>query len=377
MRSRQQRLKKKQRVVLPRSPRRRLEALADEPVFDHVVGPADSGLIRALNYYNYLDLVGKSALQREWTLEYVRSHGFTPDEVEAVSRMEDWRISTAIASISRMVNRGVSLDPSILDGHDRRIRDEVESYRRRLETRAAERRRGPDELGGPHLDRSTELKNHHIGHVEEMLDRFVTGGFSEPFSTYDYLVRSDAPQAVARGVADYYRPKLEEMRRAKRSEGFHLKTSEINSLVDQLSSIIDEADRYAGNKRVSKPRQKKLPDASKLVRNLRYLSGHSDLKLVSVDPTKIIGATTVWLYNVKYKQLRRLTGDSLTVSGSTIKDYDPDRSEGRILRHPEEVLKRVLSGTSRTLPRVFDDVRTKPIQVNGRVNSDTIILRTI
>jgi hypothetical protein len=163
----------------------------------------------------------------------------------------------------------------------------------------------------------------------------------------------------------------------------HLDRRTINKAVDVVRSIIEEAERYAGNRKsVRAPRKPRTKSAAQVVKGLtdRYQKECRDLKLVSIDPTLIVGARVLWLYNVKYKKLTRLVSDKaagFTVSGSTVKGYDENVSTARSLRKPELVLKQVLEArrTDAAEAKIMAALTTKAQEANGRINPDTIILR--
>lgn len=370
--------KKPKRAPLPRRHFVRAGELVDEPEWgDDEVAGDDLRLVRALSYYNYCDVKDRHETFRKWTLEYMAFSSFSPEEVEAVEKMEDWRIYNTIASVSRMISRGCKLEERSRLGHDARIREAIASYSR---ARAVREERKPTGVGGLRVDRTRDQAWHITSLIDDMIEN------EEEFSAYEILTREQATSAHAKLVADCYRPQAEELERVKTGprdlrEGYsHLSRTELNRLVKTTRSIVDDAERYASNRRAStprKPRKKKERAAADVVKRVQYLQSYPDLQIVSVDPSSIVGARSVWLYNVKYKTLRKIVGESLTVSGSTIKGYDEDKSEQRSLRKPAPVIKLVLDSPTPALQRVMSGLTTKASVPNGRINSDTVILRVV
>jgi hypothetical protein len=75
--------------------------------------------------------------------------------------------------------------------------------------------------------------------------------------------------------------------------------------------------------------------------------------------------------------LNAISPTGLSVKGSTIVDFDPDASIKKKVRKPEDAIQNVLSGGKQVLIKLMSTLTTKPIEVNGRINNDTIILRAI
>ena len=125
------------------------------------------------------------------------------------------------------------------------------------------------------------------------------------------------------------------------------------------------------------PRKAKAKTPEKLVKRLNYMQEFKDLKIKSIDPTDIIGATSLWVYNTKYRILTNYKSDTgLSVKGSTLLNISDD-SVGKKVRKPEMVVPTILSLGKVPLKKVLDDLTTSQIQPNGRINKDTIILRAI
>src|SRR5690606_10585621 len=109
-----------------------------------------------------------------------------------------------------------------------------------------------------------------------------------------------------------------------------------------VSKIIMDAITYQGNeKKQRKPRKRKIKSADQLVSKVQYLKEFSELKLVSVDPQKIVGAEVVLLYNTKYKKLSRLVasnGQTLSIKGTTVINVDDTTSMIKRVRKPQDII---------------------------------------
>ena len=131
------------------------------------------------------------------------------------------------------------------------------------------------------------------------------------------------------------------------------------------------------NQLVRKPRKRKPPSFEKMVSKVNYKERDDSLRLVSVDPIKIIGASQLWVYNTKTRNLgvyNALDVSGLGMKGTTLQNYGSD-SIAKILRKPEDVLPDVVTGGKIKLRKVMDNINAKPKKLNGRLNKDTILLR--
>lgn len=356
---------------------RKVGELDDEPSVEDLSG---ARLGMALNYYNYVDLKDGPATRRKWVVDFMESDGeFTDDEIDSVRKMEDWRV-TSLAGVSRLISRGAELPPESLASHRARVRDAADRYsRKRAETESKK----PAQAEGPAHRKDIAA----IAEAEDAVDAVLLGGDTD-FSAYDFLTRCSSPRTEAIALGAYYGRIVEELSAIKRypqlKEAYSGRSKKvINRLMELTSSIVVDADRYVSNRRaatVKKPRKKKEVAASKLVEKLQYMSEYPELQVVSIDPSKMIGASEVWLYSVRYKTLRRLVAESegsLTVRGSTIHGFDPEKSEQKTLRKPAEGIRGVLDGTPYSIKKLMPMIKTKSSVPNGRVNSETIILRAL
>jgi len=146
-----------------------------------------------------------------------------------------------------------------------------------------------------------------------------------------------------------------------------------------IQGIIDDAEKYmASKKAVRKPRAKKTKTASQQTSKLKYAQDSAEYKVVSVDPTNIIMANEVYLFNTKYRTLTHLVSNAargFEIKGTTIQNIDMEASSKKTLRKPDEVLTEFSKITKAKAKKTFTALKTKSAVPNGRVNEDTIILK--
>lgn len=128
-----------------------------------------------------------------------------------------------------------------------------------------------------------------------------------------------------------------------------------------------------------KPKQEKKkkslsPEAQ--VRHVKYLDQDNGVK--SIDPIKIVGASTLWTYHVPSRMLTQYVAKNdsgLMMNRCSVENYSEDLSQTKKLRKPELILPKVTSLSNGALKGLLNELTTKDAKVNGRINSQTIIMR--
>jgi hypothetical protein len=128
-----------------------------------------------------------------------------------------------------------------------------------------------------------------------------------------------------------------------------------------------------------KPRKPKAVSKEKIVSKLKYQVNDAELGIASVNPTDIIDATEVWVYNTKTRKLGvyKVGGlhTGITAKGTSLQQFDTTKSLQKTLRKPAEQLK-LFKGTAKTrYQKAFDEIKTTDTKMNGRFNEHTIILK--
>lgn len=128
-----------------------------------------------------------------------------------------------------------------------------------------------------------------------------------------------------------------------------------------------------------KTRKPKAVSKEKLVAKLKYQVNDSEMGIASINPVEILDATEVWTYNTKTRKLGvyRVGGlaTGLSVKGTSIQDFDADKSVQKTLRKPAEQLKAFKGNAKTKYAKAFDEIKTTDTKLNGRFNDSTVILK--
>ena len=159
--------------------------------------------------------------------------------------------------------------------------------------------------------------------------------------------------------------------------------SAIDTLMTELDFIIEQA------KATRKPRKPKQRSASKVVEKLKFSKADPKYSLASIDPTLIIGANELWVFNVKTRKLGKYIasnidpkglqrdGTGLSVKGTTIIGFDENTSIQKTLRKPADQLKEFKNAGKVALRKFLDEIPTTDTKLNGRCNPDTVLLKVV
>ena len=165
-------------------------------------------------------------------------------------------------------------------------------------------------------------------------------------------------------------------------EGYsHLKKPELKRRVKACQDMLLDLDRIkSAAKATRKVRVKQPKAADKQVSKVKYKTEDSTFKLASINPVQIVGKIRLYTFNTKYRVLTEYITQSVggfEVSGSSIKNIDKIHSRQIKLRKPEEFLSIVQNKTSKQIDVEWKKLTTKQSIPNGRLNSDTILLRVM
>ena len=232
-------------------------------------------------------------------------------------------------------------------------------------------------------DRIREQVETFIGQIEGKSDDFINSDFKMKYDCYSHLQDMGVKSVHARKMRQMYLNLYNESVDVFNGDDDylteawgHLKPKYQEKMMHFNGIILDDIDRLIKNSTAQrKPRKTKQKSADKLVKSLKYQQEYPDLKLVSINPEKIVGASELWVYNTKYNRLGVYYAQNsvrgFSVKGCTIQHFDEETSEQKTARKPEDVLSNL---TKRSLRKQLKDMKTKDQNMTGRINAQTILL---
>jgi hypothetical protein len=239
-------------------------------------------------------------------------------------------------------------------------------------------------------DRLRETAGKMAEEIDYALDEFTTNPDAfdpKAIKILNLLKAKEAKAAHARIIKGFYTKSYEELQEAAEGnceqlkEAYsHLSKPQLKKIIAFYHEIISACDMLGQEAKVNrKPRAKKTQPKEKIVAKLKYAKTNEQLKLVSINPTEIIGVKELWVYNIKSRKIGKYVANEyleLGVKGTSITGFNENLSVQKTLRKPEEQLKEFKAAGKVQLRKFLDDIRAVDIKLNGRINEDIILLRT-
>ena len=337
----------------------------------------ESRVHKAYSWYNYM-------ISTKDRVEHVVDYLSKKEDKVAVRAVPSWIIENSLASLCRMKARGCKFSLSRQDFFDTGLAMVISKGKAVIaEKKAAVKKSTAKVLSVQ--DHVNKIADDLISLLEDELDNFSEE--FQPFDSYNWLKAHDVKPLIAAKIADYYRPQIEELELAATGgdpqvdESYDCySTDQIELLRDWVKDLVKNCESHGTNvRKMRKPRKKKAQSLDKQVNHLKYQREDTELKLASIDPTQIIGASELWLYNTKYRMLHHyiaLDRGGLQVKGTSIKAFEETASVMKKIRKPEAVGTLLDLKTQSKMRKMFDQLPTKAIPCNGRTNEATLILKT-
>ena len=342
-------------------------------------------LVRAFQWYSD-HKNNKDA--RKYLLDYlIKTNRITPLQREAANYLNDsWNIVDGW--FARIVSRGANVPSDTFEKFLGRIETFKERLNKIIQDRGLDVVQPQDTSNVISIqERVTAKVDYFIMELEAKFDELWHKGSTEEFVPYTWMVENEVKPMHATKIAEYFKKRTADWISIieDRTKDEYLKESyprpmkEMVAAAKIFGAIATDAEKLASNKNAArKPRKKKPVSFEKKVKNLKFKKDDTENKLVSIDPVKIMGSQQLWVYNTKTRKLGVYIAKDeagLSVKGSSIENYKYGESVSKKLRKPKDVLTRVLDGGKVVLRKVMGEINSKPSELNGRINKDTILLR--
>jgi hypothetical protein len=225
------------------------------------------------------------------------------------------------------------------------------------------------------------------GELEGSIDDYILSGFNKMPSPFA-IMQDRAKGMHANRIIEMFKKNRAMFDEALNSddeqirEGYsNFSKSELKKLVAYCDLIISDAMKIAGqaaNNR--KVRKKKVKTPDQLVTKLNFAKEFKEMNLVSVEPEKIVGAQSLWVFNTKTRKLGVYQAEDVTglsVKGSSITGFSETKSVQKTVRKPESLVPKVVEGGKVFLRNVLSEIKAVESKLTGRINGDTILLRVM
>ena len=335
-------------------------------------------LMRAFNWYNYeKDLKTSRSYLRSW----VKKHN--PNNVKTFDAVPDFYMRAVYGWLARLDEHGAKLSPK----HTAKLTDTVTNLLK-FSVKAPAEPALEDVVKRPNIQDALAAKqSEFFGELEGEIDNFILNDCRKTdFNLFKYLQGANSPKVFGTAIKGLLDQRINEITQVPHDEQLAeaygcYTAAQRGRLENFLLELIEDGQRWADFKKANqKVRVKKAKPAGVQVAKLQYLREFTELGLTSVSAPGIIGAQQLWVYNTKNKKLGcyLATGSTgFSVRGTSLQGYDPEASVQRTLRKPAEITKLTLEAGKVQLRKILSDLTTSETKLNGRINSETILLRIL
>ena len=237
-------------------------------------------------------------------------------------------------------------------------------------------------------DRIREKSQECIGELEGQLDDYIASDYKIDASPYGVMHTMNIKSVHVNRIVEVFKRKRIEFDAVLNTDDKELKEGYGNFTKTQLKKVVAWCDQVildcqkvtgsAAENR--KPRKRKIKSPEELVVKVKVLDKFDELKLVSVSTTEIVGAMQLWVYNVKTRKLGCYHAEDaggLSVKGTSLINFNESKSIHKKLRKPEVSLPEVMKAGKVLLRNYMDGIRAVESALTGRLNADTILLRSL
>lgn len=154
----------------------------------------------------------------------------------------------------------------------------------------------------------------------------------------------------------------------------------LTKIRDWLKSALDAMDSYELVKRATKAvRVRKPKSPAKIVSKLKYLHSDPTLKINSIKPEQIVGASALWVYDTKKRKLYAYhaseSDQQLSVKGTYIIGWDTGKSNGKTIRKPDVQIRDFMNLGKVAAKKYLDSIKAVDAKLTGKINKDMVLLR--
>ena len=352
------------------------------------------------NSMDYYRLESEIKTYKPVVVRWMESVGCTKADISAFKKVKDSRVGTTMGAVAACLNRGMQAQrPDFNQGRDSAAwlraeivkvindgKDDIDP-----EVAAAEKESAKVDVYTPTIQE--RVRDAAYAMTEEIEDAYqafqVDPENFDPkaFKMLNLLKGKEVKAAHARIIKTLYSrdlAELEELASGKADEqlreGYsHRSKKQIKNLIAFYQEIMSACDMLAQEAKVNRaPRKTKAVPKEKLIAKLKFKKTDEPLKLVSINPVDIIGASELWIFNIKTRKLGKYVAtefNTLNVKGTTITNFDEFKSVQKTIRKPEEKLKEFKAAGKVQLRKFLDDINATDTKMNGRINEETILLK--
>jgi|TARA_A100001011_G_scaffold35127_1_gene33478 hypothetical protein len=333
------------------------------------------------------------AAYRKWVKE---ASGWAPEEIKIILKNPDWRFSSS-AKYAWLWKKLGYMPERLAKFYDKK-KDEYHELGLTVveEQQEKKKEKAPKiSIQERMLMQVTDL----CGDWDDLLDKYVDEGFNlkefDPEKDMKIFGGGVIKPAHAKIVKGQYEMITEEAKenlagtceQLKEAYSFMDKKMKKDyvAFFEKINAACDAIILTGkANRKQRKPRAR---SKESIIKKMKFQVNDGTLGIASISPTDVVYANELWVYNTKTRKVgvyhatskdpRGLgrPGAGLMVKGTTIQDFDDESSLQKTLRKPAEQINNWTGNAKTRFAKAFEEIKTTPTKLNGRLNDTTIILK--
>ena len=361
--------------------------LQSEPLVSRLDPASENYTITLLRLNNWYSTEKTRADAYKYYAQYIKT--YRPAETKFFSEIEERDIHITYGWMCRMILQGANISDKHLKGFNNNLDVLLDLGKARfIEKQNAVKVVVKEETTKrPSIQEAMKEKiTETIGELENSLDEYVTQ--DKDINLYNYLKSNQVPAPYVSDIKTWSQKRLDEFTEVVDSkdsqlvEGYsNINKRKLKNIVKLFESFLEDCDKYGQFKKANrKPRATREKPAAVQVKSIKHKLKDEELNLTSAKAIDLVGAEQVWLFNTKTRKLAVYVSEStkgMSVKGTSLQNWSPDKSKQKTLRKPAEQIKDLMAAGKVKLRTFLDDIKSKQQAVNGRINIDTIILKII
>lgn len=332
-------------------------------------------------------------------ITWMAANGYSREDIKLLKDTKDSRCSMTTGAIAACLNKGMTAKrEDFNNGKDTSqwLRSEISNILAAGKNDETFEEDGTKEktASAPIIsiqERLREAAVRMVEDIEDALENFRQDPESfdpKQFKVLNLLKGKQAKAAHARIIRSFYERDMAELEELSSGnadeqlrEGYsHLSRKNVKKLIEFYKEIDSACEMLAQEQKVNrKPKARAAKPAEKIVAKLKYAKSNEPLKLVSVNPADIVGSKELWVFNIKTRKLGKYVAEEfreLSVKGTSIVGFNVNTSVQKTLRKPEDQLNEFKNAGKVPLRKFLEDIKAVDIKLTGRINEDTILLKT-
>ena len=362
------------------------KAKGEEPIFKTQPTPEERRL-KMMWAYNWYGYVSYKKQAKKWIVEYLATKD--KEQSKKFSAIKDSWTPTTVGWLIRMQQTGLELTAEEVEYISVKANEAIVNNANSLAKDEAEQVDKP-KANKPNIQEIMIERAHMAaGEIDSVWDEYLSGDIksNEKPQIQQFLAERNILAQHVNIIKEQWTTQKREIEDAVAgvdadlSEGYSCWTkTQQKNMIKYCALIIAELDAYHQSKKAKVGIRKKKPvPPEKQVRKLKLMRKFAEFKLETVEPTKILKSSEMYVYNTKNRKLQYYVADEyakvFTVKGTSILGFDTSKSFQKTLRKPQEFLKELRMAGKPDSRKLFDKLKTTPTAVNGRFNENLIIIK--